>query len=32
MDMTAVDLLTVRDGKIIAVRLISEGAISEDAF
>ena len=32
MDMAGVDLLTVRDGKIIAVHLFSEDAISEDAF
>lgn len=32
MDMAGVDLLTVRDGKIIAVHLFSEDGISEDAF
>ena len=32
MDMAGVDLLTVRDGKIIAVHLLSEDGASEDAF
>ncbi|MEV4777186.1 nuclear transport factor 2 family protein [Microbacterium sp. LWH12-1.2] len=32
MDMAGVDLLTVRNGKIIAVHLFSEDATSEDAF
>lgn len=32
MDMSGVDLLTVRDGKIVAVHLFSEDAASEDAF
>ena len=32
MDMAGVDLLTVRDGKIIAVHLFSEDGASEDAF
>ena len=32
MDMAGVDLLTVRDGKIVEVHLFSEDAASEDAF
>ncbi|KJQ53912.1 nuclear transport factor 2 family protein [Microbacterium sp. SA39] len=32
MDMSGVDLLTVRDGKIVAVHLFSADATSEDAF
>ena len=32
MDMRGVDLLTVRDGKIIEVRLFSEDGAAEDAF
>ncbi|MFJ5000068.1 nuclear transport factor 2 family protein [Microbacterium sp. NPDC088619] len=32
MDMDGVDLLTVRDGKIVEVHLFSEDAASEDAF
>ncbi|MFJ2505007.1 nuclear transport factor 2 family protein [Microbacterium sp. NPDC087592] len=32
MDMAGVDLLTVRDGKIIAVYLFSEDGFTEDAF
>ena len=32
MDMAGVDLLTVRDGKIVEVHLFSEDAPSEDAF
>ncbi|MFY9714010.1 MAG: nuclear transport factor 2 family protein [Microbacterium sp.] len=32
MDMSGVDLLTVREGKIVAVHLFSEDAASEDAF
>ena len=32
MDMAGVDLLTVRDGKIVEVRLFSEDPESEDAF
>jgi ketosteroid isomerase-like protein len=32
MDMAGVDLLTIRDGKIVAVHLFSEDAISEDDF
>lgn len=32
MDMAGVDLLTIRDGKIIAVHLFSEDGAAEDAF
>lgn len=32
MDMSGVDLLTIRDGKIIEVHLFSEDAAAEDAF
>lgn len=32
MDMAGVDLLTVRDGKIVAVHLFSEDGAAEDAF
>ncbi len=32
MDMAGVDLLTVRDGKIVEVHLFSEDAAAEDAF
>lgn len=32
MDMGGVDLLTVRDGKIVAVHLFSEDGAAEDAF
>lgn len=32
MDMTGVDLLTVRDGKIVTVHLFSEDGAAEDAF
>ena len=32
MDMSGVDLLTVRDGKIIEVHLFSEDGAAEDAF
>lgn len=32
MDMTGIDLLTVREGKIVEVRLFSEDAPAEDAF
>ena len=32
MDMAGVDLLTVRDGKIVEVHLFSEDAPSEDSF
>lgn len=32
MDMSGVDLLTIRDGKIVAVHLFSEDTISEDNF
>lgn len=32
MDMVGVDLLTVRDGKIVAMHLFSEDGASEDAF
>lgn len=32
MDMAGVDLLTVRDGKIVEVHLFSSDAASEDAF
>lgn len=32
MDMAGVDLLTVRDGKIVEVHLFSEDSASEDAF
>jgi ketosteroid isomerase-like protein len=32
MDMDGVDLLTVRDGKIVEVHLFSADAVSEDAF
>lgn len=32
MNMSGVDLLTVRDGKIVSVHLFSEDAASEDAF
>ncbi|MDQ0642774.1 nuclear transport factor 2 family protein [Microbacterium murale] len=32
MDMAGIDLLTVRDGKIVEVHLFSEDAASEDAF
>lgn len=32
MDMAGVDLLTIRDGKIIAVHLFSEDSADEDAF
>ena len=32
MDMAGVDLLTVRDGKIVEVHLFSEEAAAEDAF
>lgn len=32
MDMAGVDLLTVRDGKIVEVHLFSEDAPAEDAF
>lgn len=32
MDMAGVDMLTVRDGKIIAVHLSSEDGVTEDAF
>lgn len=32
MDMSGIDLLTVRDGKIIEVHLFSEDAEAEDAF
>lgn len=32
MDMSGVDLLTVRDGKIIEVRLFSADAVAEDSF
>ncbi|MCS3842996.1 nuclear transport factor 2 family protein [Microbacterium sp. AK031] len=32
MDMAGVDLLTVRDGKIVEVHLFSEDAASEDSF
>lgn len=32
MDMAGVDLLTIRDGKIVAVHLFSEDGAAEDAF
>lgn len=32
MDMTGIDLLTVRDGKIVEVHLFSEDGAAEDAF
>jgi len=32
MDMAGIDLLTVRDGKIVDVRLFSENAPAEDLF
>lgn len=32
MDMTGVDLITVRDGKIVEVHLFSEDGPAEDAF
>ena len=32
MDMAGVDLLTVRDGRIVEVRLFSEAGAAEDAF
>ena len=32
MDMAGVDLLTIRDGQIIAVHLFSEDGANEDAF
>lgn len=32
MDMAGVDLLTVRDGKIVAVHLFSEDGAAEDVF
>ncbi|GAA4086161.1 hypothetical protein GCM10023066_20010 [Nocardioides kongjuensis] len=32
MDMTGVDLLTVRDGKIVEVHLFSENGVAEDQF
>ena len=32
MDMVGVDLLTVRDGKIVAMHLFSEDGAAEDAF
>lgn len=32
MDMAGVDLLTIRDGKIIAVHLFSEDGAAEDTF
>ena len=32
MDMTGIDLLTIRDGKIVEVHLFSEDGPAEDAF
>lgn len=32
MDMAGIDMLTVRDGKIVEVHLFSEDAAAEDAF
>lgn len=32
MDMAGVDLLTVRDGRIVEMHLFSEDAAAEDAF